>query len=207
MRDLVRARETLRLDLMRARHRLSKLVLRHGVQFDDGRAWTERHRAWLRASGYSGLHLVPRITPPHPPSITARSSQASAPTASRHSALTRPSTPDRRRWGSDGGQYAETPWTRRPSSRRQRTRRLSPRASVAARAGRTLQVAASRRSNPVRLHRCREAHKRNEPTPPLLRSTRTEVQLDSVVVHADAGVDRDEGQASTSCLRSVAAAG
>ena len=48
MRDLVRARETLRLDLMRARHRLSKMLMRHGVQFDDGRAWTERHRAWLK---------------------------------------------------------------------------------------------------------------------------------------------------------------
>ena len=48
LRDLVRARETLRLDLMRARHRLSKLLLRHGVRFDDGRAWTERHRAWLK---------------------------------------------------------------------------------------------------------------------------------------------------------------
>src|SRR5437764_15138426 len=48
LRDLVRARETLRLDLMRARHRLSKMLLRHGVQFDDGRAWTERHRAWLK---------------------------------------------------------------------------------------------------------------------------------------------------------------
>src|SRR3954447_26440493 len=47
LRDLVRARETLRLDLMRARHRLSKMLMRHGVQFDDGRAWTERHRAWL----------------------------------------------------------------------------------------------------------------------------------------------------------------
>ena len=32
---------------MRARHRLSKLLLRHGIRFDDGRAWTERHRAWL----------------------------------------------------------------------------------------------------------------------------------------------------------------
>lgn len=30
LRDLVRARETLRLDLMRARHRLLKLLLRHG---------------------------------------------------------------------------------------------------------------------------------------------------------------------------------
>jgi transposase len=31
LRDLVRARETLRLDLMRARHWPSKLLLRHGV--------------------------------------------------------------------------------------------------------------------------------------------------------------------------------
>ena len=48
LRDLVRARETLRLDLMRARHRLSKMLMRHGIQFDDGRAWTDRHRMWLK---------------------------------------------------------------------------------------------------------------------------------------------------------------
>jgi transposase len=47
LRDLVRAREAVRVDLMRCRHRLSKLLLRHGIRFDDGRAWTERHRAWL----------------------------------------------------------------------------------------------------------------------------------------------------------------
>jgi len=47
LRDLVRAREAVRVDLMRSRHRLSKLLLRHGIRFDDGRAWTERHRAWL----------------------------------------------------------------------------------------------------------------------------------------------------------------
>jgi transposase len=46
LRDLVRAREDIRGDLMRARHRLSKLLLRHEVRF-AGRAWTERHRAWL----------------------------------------------------------------------------------------------------------------------------------------------------------------
>src|ERR1700686_3061728 len=48
LRDLVRAREAVRVDLMRCRHRLSKLLLRHGIRFDDGRAWTERHHAWLR---------------------------------------------------------------------------------------------------------------------------------------------------------------
>jgi transposase len=47
LRDLVRAREAVRVDLMRCRHRLSKLLLRHGIRFEDGRAWTERHRRWL----------------------------------------------------------------------------------------------------------------------------------------------------------------
>jgi transposase len=47
LRDLVRARETVRVDLMRSRHRLTKLLLRHGIRFEDGRAWTDRHRQWL----------------------------------------------------------------------------------------------------------------------------------------------------------------
>jgi transposase len=47
LRDLVRAREAVRRDLMRCRHRLSKLLLRHGIRFDDGKAWTDRHRQWL----------------------------------------------------------------------------------------------------------------------------------------------------------------
>ena len=47
-RDLVRAREDCRGDLMRARHRLSKLLLRQGVVYNDGDAWTGKHDAWLR---------------------------------------------------------------------------------------------------------------------------------------------------------------
>src|SRR5918992_1278507 len=48
LRDLVRAREDVRGDLMRARHRLSKLLLRHGRRFADGqRAWSQGHRDWL----------------------------------------------------------------------------------------------------------------------------------------------------------------
>jgi transposase len=47
-RDLVRAREDARGDLMRARHRLSKLLLRHGLVYCDGDAWTGKHGAWLR---------------------------------------------------------------------------------------------------------------------------------------------------------------
>jgi transposase len=38
-RDLVRAREEARGELMRARHRLSKLLSRHGLVY-DARAWT-----------------------------------------------------------------------------------------------------------------------------------------------------------------------
>ena len=47
LRDLVRARDAVRMDLMRCRHRLSKLLLRHGIRFDHGAAWTARHRQWL----------------------------------------------------------------------------------------------------------------------------------------------------------------
>jgi transposase len=47
LRDLVRAREAVRVDLMRCRHRLSKLLLRHGIRYEDGGAWTDRHRQWL----------------------------------------------------------------------------------------------------------------------------------------------------------------
>ncbi len=45
--DLVRAREAARTDLMRIRHRLSKLLVRHGIVYYDGKAWTERHDRWL----------------------------------------------------------------------------------------------------------------------------------------------------------------
>jgi transposase len=47
-RDLVRAREDARGDLMRYRHRVSKLLLRHGIVYSGGRAWTGVHETWLR---------------------------------------------------------------------------------------------------------------------------------------------------------------
>jgi transposase len=47
-RDLVRAREDCRGDLMRARHRLSKLLLRYGFVYSGGQAWTGVHDQWLR---------------------------------------------------------------------------------------------------------------------------------------------------------------
>ena len=51
-RDLVRAREAARGDLMRARHRVSKLLLRHGIVYSGGTAWTAKHDAWLLAQRF-----------------------------------------------------------------------------------------------------------------------------------------------------------
>jgi len=54
LRDLVRARDDVRVDLMRARQRLSKLLLRHDVRYDDTTSrWGERHRAWLASTRFA----------------------------------------------------------------------------------------------------------------------------------------------------------
>jgi transposase len=48
LRDLVRAREDLRGDLMSARHRISKLLLRRGLIWDGpGETWTQNQLKWL----------------------------------------------------------------------------------------------------------------------------------------------------------------
>lgn len=48
-RDLVRAIEDVRGDLMRARHRLGKFLLRRGERYPGpGRSWTVKHLGWLR---------------------------------------------------------------------------------------------------------------------------------------------------------------
>ena len=52
-RDLVRAREDCRGDLMRARHRLSKLLLRQGIVYSGGNAWTDPHDRWLRRQQFT----------------------------------------------------------------------------------------------------------------------------------------------------------
>jgi transposase len=55
-RDLVRAREDARAELMRARHRLSKLLLRYGLVYDAA-AWTLAHDAWLRRQRFDSRPL------------------------------------------------------------------------------------------------------------------------------------------------------
>jgi transposase len=59
---LVRAREDLRGDLMRARHRLAKLLLRHEVRFDGPQAnWTQAHLGWLAGVRMGQPASQPRV--------------------------------------------------------------------------------------------------------------------------------------------------
>ena len=49
-RDLARCREAARVDLMRARHRLSKFLLRREIEFPGpGGSWTDGYWKWLRS--------------------------------------------------------------------------------------------------------------------------------------------------------------
>jgi transposase len=56
-RDLVRAREDCRADLMRTRHRLSKLLLRQGIVYYGGKAWTVTHERWLPQQRFAAVGL------------------------------------------------------------------------------------------------------------------------------------------------------
>jgi transposase len=56
-RDLIRCIEDARGDLMRARHRLSKFLLRRGHRYQEARAWSLKHERWLRA-----LHFQDRCS-------------------------------------------------------------------------------------------------------------------------------------------------
>jgi transposase len=50
LRDLVRAREAAKKDQLRARHRLSKFLLRHGKRRPASmKAWTQRYMRWVKS--------------------------------------------------------------------------------------------------------------------------------------------------------------
>ena len=52
VRDLCRTRGDMVEDLTRARHRLSKFLLRHSRVYRGGSAWTHKHEAWLGAQSF-----------------------------------------------------------------------------------------------------------------------------------------------------------
>ena len=56
-RDLVRAREDCRGDLMTARHRVSKLLLRQGIVYSGGKRLDRPARSWLRAQRFDNPAL------------------------------------------------------------------------------------------------------------------------------------------------------
>ena len=57
-RDLLRAREDCRADLIQTRHRVSKLLLRQGIVYYGGHSWTVSHERWLRQQRFGELGLM-----------------------------------------------------------------------------------------------------------------------------------------------------
>jgi transposase len=55
LRDLVRAREDVRQDLTRARHRLSKFLLRRDLRYAAGGTWTQKHLHWIAQQTFDDL--------------------------------------------------------------------------------------------------------------------------------------------------------
>src|SRR5665213_4596293 len=51
-RELTRAHDACRRDLMNARHRVSKMLLRHGIVYPKDSTWTQEHRRWLAAQQF-----------------------------------------------------------------------------------------------------------------------------------------------------------
>ena len=50
VRDLLRARDDVRRDVMQRRQRLNGFLLRHGYHFSEGKnRWTQKHWAWVKA--------------------------------------------------------------------------------------------------------------------------------------------------------------
>lgn len=55
VRDLSRSREDAKKDLLSARHRLSKMLLRHGYSFLGGKNWSQKHRQWLQGIRFEDI--------------------------------------------------------------------------------------------------------------------------------------------------------
>jgi transposase len=74
VRDLVRAREDQTEDILRSRHRTTKLLLRHGRAYREGRGWTERHLRWIKGQHFDDA-LLRTLVDHHLAVIDARLAQ------------------------------------------------------------------------------------------------------------------------------------
>lgn len=52
-REVTRCHDACRRDLMNARHRVSKMLLRHGRVYPEATAWTQAHRRWLACQQFA----------------------------------------------------------------------------------------------------------------------------------------------------------
>lgn len=74
VRDLVRAREDQTEDILRSRHRTTKLLLRHGRAYRDGKGWTAKHLRWMRDQEFASP-LLRSLVDHHLAVIDARLAQ------------------------------------------------------------------------------------------------------------------------------------
>jgi transposase len=58
VRDLTRCRDDIRADIVRWRHRVLKLLARHGRVYQGGKNWSQAHWAWIRAQRFDDLALA-----------------------------------------------------------------------------------------------------------------------------------------------------
>ena len=53
VRDLLRCRDDVRRDVLRWRHRVLKLLARHGRVYHAGKNWSRAHLAWIRSQQFA----------------------------------------------------------------------------------------------------------------------------------------------------------
>jgi transposase len=58
VRDLTRCRDDVRADVVRWRHRVLKLLARHGHVYQAGKNWTQAHWAWIRSQRFADAALA-----------------------------------------------------------------------------------------------------------------------------------------------------
>lgn len=74
VRDLVRAREDQTEDILRGRHRTTKLLLRHGRAYREGKGWTQKHMRWIKDQRFESA-LLGSLVDHHLAVIDARLAQ------------------------------------------------------------------------------------------------------------------------------------
>ena len=112
VRDLCRAREDAHEDLVRCRHRLSKMLLRRGWTWNGSkRAWGQGHRLWLRSLRFehAGRPGGPRGLPAGDRATRAAATRARA--AHREPSASSPPTPRRSaRCAASAASTPSPPW-------------------------------------------------------------------------------------------------